>query len=68
MWGGGLDAEQGTTRAAQWAKTCRDLQKETVERASGMTDLESKQSLLSLAETYKRLAERAELRIHRSFI
>ena len=36
----------GAAQAARWVKTCRELQREAFERASGITDAEEKLKLL----------------------
>jgi hypothetical protein len=62
MWGGDWEAKRDAAQAARWAKTCRELQRDAFELASKMTNPETKTAMLSLAERYGRLAERAELR------
>jgi hypothetical protein len=62
MWGGDWDAKRDAAQAAKWAKTCRELQRDALELADKMTNPDAKAAMLSLADRYGRLAERAELR------
>jgi len=68
MWGGDRDAKRDATQTAQWAETCRELQREALELASRITEPEAKLSMLCQAESFGRLAERAELRRGRLFL
>jgi hypothetical protein len=65
MWGGNRNAKQDAAQTARWAETCRALQREALELASGITEPEAKASMLYQAESFGRLAERAELRRER---
>jgi hypothetical protein len=47
------------TNAEDEAKRWRSLEAEALALARGMTDLEPKRIMLSIAEAYRRLAERA---------
>ena len=48
--------------AALWAGKWRDLEKEALDIANGMTDLEAQRHMVFVAESYGLLAERAEAR------
>jgi len=62
MGGGDWDAKRDAAQAARWAKTCRELQQDALELANKMTNPDTKSAMLSLADRYGRLAERAESR------
>ena len=52
------DAEQDAAQAARW----RELEREALDLASAMADPEAKRNMLFIAENYKLLAERVEMR------
>jgi hypothetical protein len=52
------DIGQAVSAAARW----RRLEREALDVASGLVDPEAKRKMLSVAESYKVLAERIELR------
>lgn len=52
------DIGHAVSSAARWRK----LEREALDVASGLADLEAKQQMLFVAESYRLLAERMELR------
>jgi hypothetical protein len=51
-----------SAQAARWAQRWRDLEAEALDLARAMTDPEARRYMLFLAESYRLLAERAEVR------
>jgi anion-transporting ArsA/GET3 family ATPase len=56
------DAERDAADTAKWAARWRELEREAIEIASEMADPEAKRHMLFVAENYRLLAERIELR------
>ena len=57
------DAARGDfAQAARWAQRWRELEAEAVDVAQAMTDPQARRYMLFLLESYRLLAERAELR------
>ena len=57
------DAPRGdSAQAARWVQRWRDLEAEALDLARAMTDPEARRYMLFLAESYRLLAERAEVR------
>lgn len=57
------DAARGDfAQAARWAQRWRELEAEALDVAQAMTDPQARRYMLFLSESYRLLAERAELR------
>ena len=56
------DAERDAAQTARCAARWRELEREALDLASAMADPEAKRNMLFASESYKLLAERAELR------
>jgi len=59
------DVEDEVVQAARWAARWRQLEHEALGVARAMSDATSKRYMLFISESYKLLAERAEVRRQR---